>query len=74
VKLVNNSAEGVRDAIEKGQAIAMGFNPAKSLAEDYSVEVKITKKSLPNVTLIDLPGFTNATDEATRIVIEMVKK
>lgn len=48
--------------------------PGKTFAEDYSIEVKITKETLPNVTLIDLPGFTNKSDESAKTVNEMVQK
>lgn len=73
INIEQKDADGVKDAILNAQNMAMEKCPSSSFAEVYSIEVIVNNPSMPNVTLIDLPGFTNASDESAQSVNRMVE-
>jgi len=68
-----NSAnpENIARAIQQAQ---QRFRDRGEFGKDYIIDVLTQDVDKPNITLVDLPGFTNSSDENTQIVNEMVKK
>ncbi len=41
---------------------------------DHTIEVAVNGTDLPNITLVDLPGFHTANDEDSQVVNDMVRR
>ena len=64
----------VRDAIAKAQATAVSRSPGQEFVDDHTIKVYVCGPQSANVTLVDLPGFHTADDDATKKVNAMVKR
>lgn len=67
----SNTMDNVPRAIIQAQK---QFKDRGEFGKDFYIEVFIQDLEKPNITLVDLPGFTNSSDENTVIVNDMVKK
>jgi GTP-binding protein EngB required for normal cell division len=70
----DDGSKSVLELVEKAQAEALRISPSKQFIEDHSIHVHVTGPALPNVTLVDLPGFHTADDADTKTVNDMVKR
>jgi len=60
--------------VKKAQEKALESSGGKQFVVDHTIRIRVCGPDLPNVTLVDLPGFHNANDEDAKIVNEMVKR
>lgn len=67
----SNLPENISGAITKAQ---QRFRDKGEFGKDFLIDVLSQDIDKPNITLVDLPGFTTSSDENTEIVEEMVKK
>lgn len=63
--------ENISQAIANAQ---QRFKDKGEFGKDFIIDVLCQDTEKPNITLVDLPGFTNSSDENTQIVNQMVKK
>ena len=66
--------DAIRDAIKEAQDTAIELSNNVTFADKYSILVSVHDAHVPNVTLVDLPGFTNVDDESQKICYEIVSK
>jgi hypothetical protein len=67
--------EDVTEAIQHAQDIAIEeSSPSAEFAENHWVDVYVRHPDLPNITLVDLPGFTSDNDHDTQTVQRIVKR
>jgi len=67
----SSNPENISRAIQQAQ---QRFKDKGEFGKDFIIDVLYQDMDKPNITLVDLPGFTNSSDENTKIVNEMVKK
>ena len=83
VKLIHNekgqikqfntdNSDEIKSFISKAQTIALK-EEAEDFSTNYNIIVSVHGPDKPNVTLVDLPGFTNVNDDSTEKVETMVK-
>ena len=70
----NVDAKQVKDAVSKAQTRALEESPGKTFVDDHTVCVHVCGPEIPNVTLVDLPGFHTANDTDTKTVNAMVQR
>jgi hypothetical protein len=64
----------VRPLVASAQEIARGKSGDKAFVDDHVVTVYVNGPAVPNLTLVDLPGFHTADDSDTHTVNEMVAR
>jgi hypothetical protein len=64
----------VRPLVASAQEIAREQSGDKAFVDDHVVTVYVNGPAMPNLTLVDLPGFHTADDSDTRTVNEMVAR
>jgi hypothetical protein len=75
--LLNDSPadfSAVRPLVASAQDIARATSGDKAFVDDHFVTVYVYGPAMPNVTLVDLPGFHTADDSDTQTVNEMVAR
>ena len=70
------SLADVKDLVNKYQteALCKKGSAARGFVDDYCVQVYFSDPNNPNLTLIDLPGFNNTDDEASRVIQNLVQR
>ena len=63
----------VENAVREAQDFALGESSSKQFVTNLFIEVEVTKPTVPNVTLIDLPGFFDPNEEEKEIAEEVVR-
>jgi len=70
---------------EEEQSISLAIHSAQEKAlelsgketvfvQNYSIDISVAAKDVPNITMVDLPGFTNSSDADSTAVRDIVKK
>ena len=54
-----DNGNDITTAIGDAQKRAISLSGDKTFAVDYTIKIRKNSKNVPNVTLVDLPGFTN---------------
>ncbi|KAH9257575.1 hypothetical protein BASA81_004001 [Batrachochytrium salamandrivorans] len=70
----NGTDDEVTQAISRAQQQALSDSTPALFAEGHTVDVCVNGTHLPNVTLVDLPGFTNSSVADTELVKRIVGK
>ena len=60
---------GIKDAQERACK-----ESTKDFVDDYILTVRVDSENVPDLTVVDLPGFHNANDEDARVVRNMVQE
>lgn len=71
-KFNTDNSDEIKSFIAEAQTMALKEN-SEEFSTNYNIIVSVHGPDKPNVTLVDLPGFTNVNDDATKKVETMVK-
>jgi len=71
-KFNTDNSDEIKSFISEAQTIALK-EEAGDFSTNYNIIVSVHGPDKPNVTLVDLPGFTNVNDDSTEKVETMVK-